>query len=115
MSMSIAPTWTCSSAASANDRAAAKVDLPTPPLPLRTRILCFIVARRAWRSGRSGSGPLGREAQMDWLGHPSQLSAIPLTNQHRQGMERVNTLGLIPCLRSARLRLPAHPTGPPVA
>ena len=81
ISMSIAPTCTCSSAARAKDRAAANVDLPTPPLPLKTRILCLMVAKRAWRSGRSGSGPLGREAQMVWLGHPSQLSASPLTNQ----------------------------------
>ena len=54
-----------------------KVDLPTPPLPLRTRILCLMPERRAVMKGMSGSGPLGAVAQMDWFGQPAQASPLP--------------------------------------
>jgi len=54
-----------------------KVLLPTPPLPERIRILCLIPERRAVIAGMSGSGPLGAEAQMAWLGQPAQESACP--------------------------------------
>ena len=56
---------------------AENVDLPTPPLPLSTRILCLILARREVIRGISGSGPLGVVAQMDWLGQPAQASLWP--------------------------------------
>jgi hypothetical protein len=40
------------------------VDLPTPPLPDKTRILCLTEERRAVMRGMSGSGPLGAEAHI---------------------------------------------------
>ena len=54
-----------------------KVDLPTPPLPLRIRILCFMEERRVVMRGMSGSGPLGVEAQMVWLGQLAQAEPAP--------------------------------------
>lgn len=54
-----------------------KVDLPTPPLPERTRTLCRTPLSRAVMTGISGSGPLGVEAQICWLGHPAQASPLP--------------------------------------
>lgn len=54
-----------------------KVDLPTPPLPLRMRILWWMEERREVMRGRSGSGPWGVEAQMDWLGQPAQAEVVP--------------------------------------
>ncbi len=54
-----------------------KVDLPTPPLPLRMRILCLMEERRVVMRGMSGSGPLGVEAQMLWLGQPVQAESLP--------------------------------------
>ena len=54
-----------------------KVDLPTPPLPERIKILCLMPLRRAVMSGISGSGPFGAEAHIDWLGHPVHASSLP--------------------------------------
>jgi len=54
-----------------------KVDLPTPPLPDSTRILCLTAAMRAWTRATSGSGPLGVEAHADWFGHPAHAAARP--------------------------------------
>ena len=34
-------------------------------------------ARRAVMAGMSGSGPLGADAHIAWLGHPAQESAVP--------------------------------------
>lgn len=110
MSISITPTWMSSSAARANARAAVNVDLPTPPFPLRTRILCLIPERRAWRSGRSGSGPLGRLAHIDWFGQPLQLSAMPLLYQKRL-KNWDDTLGRSPFPHSVRWHWKAYPTG----
>lgn len=53
------------------------MDLPTPPLPLSTRILCLTPESREVMMGISGSGPLGAVAQMDWLGHPAHASLWP--------------------------------------
>lgn len=54
-----------------------KVDLPTPPLPLSTRILCFTSFKRAEMREMSGSGPLGAEAHIAWFGQPAHESAVP--------------------------------------
>ena len=54
-----------------------KVDLPTPPLPLRIRILWWMEERREVMRGRSGSGPLGVEAQIVWLGQEAQAEPAP--------------------------------------
>src|SRR5690349_2127530 len=63
--------------AKAKERSVLKVDLPTPPLPERTRILCRTEERRSVMRGMSGSGPLGAEAQIFWLGYPAHESATP--------------------------------------
>lgn len=64
-------------AARAKASCAAKVLLPTPPLPERTNILCLIARIRAAMAALSGSGPLGAEAQAAWLGQPAQEGADP--------------------------------------
>jgi len=52
--------------------------LPTPPLPLRTRIFFLTARRRSRISGKSGSGSLGSsDAQNDWFGQPSQAELLP--------------------------------------
>ena len=56
---------------------AVKVDLPTPPLPERIKILCLMLERRAVMSGISGSGPFGVVAHITWLGHPAHASSLP--------------------------------------
>lgn len=58
---------------------------PTPPLPDKMRILCLIPERRAVIAGISGSGPLGAEAQMAWLGQPAQESAFPAVSDSGPG------------------------------
>ena len=75
MSVSMSPTVDDGFDAKPCDRPTLKVDFPTPPLPERTRILCFTEERRAVMMGMSGSGPLGAEAHIDWLGHPAHESA----------------------------------------
>jgi hypothetical protein len=75
MSVSISPTVNDGFDAKPCDSIVLKVDLPTPPLPERTRILCFTEESRAVMMGMSGSGPLGAEAHIDWLGHPAHESA----------------------------------------
>ncbi|EZG03341.1 hypothetical protein H106_06825 [Trichophyton rubrum CBS 735.88] len=77
MSASMMPTVDCGFEANACASRAEKVDLPTPPLPESTRILCLIDASRAVMSGMSGSGPLGAEAHIAWFGHPAQASPFP--------------------------------------
>ena len=54
-----------------------KVDLPTPPFPLRTRTLCLMPERRAVISGIAGSGPLGVDEHIFWFGQPAQASPLP--------------------------------------
>lgn len=54
-----------------------KVDLPTPPLPDKTRILWRTEDRRAVMIEMSGSGPFGAEAHMAWLGQPAQAEDWP--------------------------------------
>ena len=63
--------------ASAKASCAEKVLFPTPPFPDSTRILCLMPFMRSSMATRSGSGPLGAEAQAAWLGHPSQAAAWP--------------------------------------
>lgn len=58
---------------------------PTPPLPDNIKILCLIPARRAVITGISGSGPLGAEAHIAWLGQPSQESAFPAASDSGPG------------------------------
>ena len=58
-------------------RRVVNVDFPTPPLPLRIRILWVIEERRALMRGMSGSGPLGVEAHMAWFGQPAQAEPAP--------------------------------------
>jgi hypothetical protein len=54
------------------------VDLPTPPLPDRTRIFLFTVAMRSRINGRDGSGALILpDAQTSWLGHPAHAADLP--------------------------------------
>ena len=67
-----------------------KVDFPTPPLPESTRILCLTEASRAVMRGMSGSGPLGAEAHIAWLGHPAQESALPAVADSGPGQCSVN-------------------------
>lgn len=74
MSVSISPTVESGFAANAWDNSEENVDLPTPPLPERTRILCLTSASRSVMMGMSGSGPLGADAQIDWFGQPLQAS-----------------------------------------
>lgn len=59
--------------------------LPTPPLPLRTSTLCFTPARRCDIRGMSGSGPLGAEAHIFWLGQPAHESAVPAVSDSGPG------------------------------
>ena len=77
ISVSIRPTVAAGLDAKAWASMVENVDLPTPPLPERTRILCRILDRRAVMRGTSGSGPLGVVAQIDWLGQPAQEEAWP--------------------------------------
>lgn len=64
MSVSMIPTVESGLAANACDSSDEKVDLPTPPFPERTNILCFILASRSVMRGMSGSGPLGADAHI---------------------------------------------------
>jgi hypothetical protein len=77
MSVSIRPTVEEGFDAKPCESIVLNVLFPTPPLPLRTRILCCTEARRAVMMGMSGSGPFGAEAHIAWLGQPAQLSALP--------------------------------------
>ena len=64
----------------ARDRASrlVTVDLPTPPLPERTRSLCLTPESRSAITATSGSGPFGcAEAQICWFGQPWHASAFP--------------------------------------
>ena len=65
--------WDASTKASC----AEKVLFPTPPFPDSTRILCLMLLMRSSMATRSGSGPLGAEAQAAWFGQPSQAAAWP--------------------------------------
>jgi hypothetical protein len=67
------------------DNIVENVDFPTPPLPERTRILCLTEERRAVMMGMSGSGPLGAEAHIAWLGQPAQESAWPAVRDSGPG------------------------------
>ena len=77
MSVSMSPTVCAGFEAKPCESMVLKVDLPTPPLPERTRILCETDERREVMSGMSGSGPFGAEAQIFWFGQPAQESAVP--------------------------------------
>lgn len=55
-----------------------KVDFPTPPLPLSTRILFFIDDIFSLIIAKEGSGAFCMpEAHMFWLGHPLHESSLP--------------------------------------
>lgn len=76
-----ARTCTSGSEANAHPSCAAKVDLPTPPLPERTRILRFTCVMRSRTSGNAGSGPLASpDAHTFWLGQPSQAADLPASS-----------------------------------
>lgn len=79
------PTVEAGLDANACARREEKVDLPTPPFPDKTRILCRIEARRAVIIGISGSGPLGAAAQMAWLGQPLHASPLPACSDSGPG------------------------------
>ena len=85
MSVSIMPTVLSGFEAKACASNEVKVDLPTPPLPERIKTLCFMPARRAVMRGISGSGPLGAEAHIAWLGQPAQESAFPAASDSGPG------------------------------
>src|SRR3569833_3311983 len=85
MSVSMMPMVRSGSVAKACDSSAVRLDLHTPPFPLRTRILCLIPASRAVMASRSGSGPFGGEAQMEALGQPAQASALPACSDSGPG------------------------------
>lgn len=71
-------TCVSSSAANAQPNCAVNVDLPTPPLPESTSILCFTLSMRWRTSGRAGSGPrVTPDAHISWFAHPAQASALP--------------------------------------
>jgi len=60
------------------------VDLPTPPLPLKTRTTWETLEREVWSSDRSfclAATAAGEEKapveQADWLGQPAQAEAFP--------------------------------------
>ena len=63
--------------ARANASCAAKVLLPTPPLPESTRILCLTERIRCSMATRSGSGPLGAVAQGLLVGAALTCSCLP--------------------------------------
>mmetsp|Transcript_15044 Transcript_15044/g.38482 ORF Transcript_15044/g.38482 Transcript_15044/m.38482 type:complete len:284 (+) Transcript_15044:430-1281(+) len=65
---------------------AARVDLPTPPLPDRTRILCLMFlpircSMRAMSGSTGGASPFARAVeeseQAAWLGQPAQAEDCP--------------------------------------
>lgn len=76
--------------ASANASCAEKVDLPTPPLPDSTSTMCLIGASLAAMATRSGSGPLGADAQASWLGQPAQAAAVPAASLAVPGQSAQN-------------------------
>lgn len=59
--------------------------LPTPPLPLKTSTRCLTPASRCDIKGMSGSGPLGAEAHICWLGQPAHESAAPACSDSGPG------------------------------
>lgn len=61
------------------------VDLPTPPFPERINSLCFVGASRAVMIEISGSGPLGAEAHIAWLGQPAHESDFPADSDSGPG------------------------------
>ena len=74
-------TCTSSSAARAQPSWEVKVDFPTPPFPLSTRIFRFTPASRSLIIGIVvGSWVVDLawpDAQMSWFGHPSHASTLP--------------------------------------
>ena len=74
-------TCTSSSAARAQPSWEVKVDFPTPPFPLSTRIFRLTPASRSLIIGIVvGSWVVDLDwpdAQMSWFGHPSHASTLP--------------------------------------
>jgi hypothetical protein len=91
MSVSQRPTVDSGFEANACARSEEKVDLPTPPLPDSTRILCRIWESRSVMIGMSGSGPFGAEAQMAWFGQPAHASPFPACSDSGPGQCSVDT------------------------
>ena len=85
MSVSIMPTVESGFAAKACESNDENVDLPTPPFPDNTSILCRMPARRDVMRGMSGSGPFGAEAHIDWFGQPWQASPCPACSDSGPG------------------------------
>lgn len=79
------PTVESGFAAKACARRVENVDLPTPPFPESTRILCRIWESRSVMIGMSGSGPLGAVAQICWFGQPAQASPWPACSDSGPG------------------------------
>ena len=48
--------------------------------PDSTSTMCFTDASRSAMAARSGSGPLGADAQAAWLGQPAQAAALPASS-----------------------------------
>ena len=75
-------TRTSSSAANAQPSCAVKVDLPTPPLPDRIKILRFTFSMRCLIKGREGSGSfVAPEAHMSLLSQPAHASDLPASSE----------------------------------
>jgi hypothetical protein len=85
ISVSMIPTVESGFAAKACESSDDNVDFPTPPFPESTRILCRIPDKRDVIIGMSGSGPLGAEAHIDWLGQPLQASPCPACSDSGPG------------------------------
>jgi hypothetical protein len=74
-------TCTSGSDANAQPNCAAKVDLPTPPLPERTRTLRFTCVMRSRTSGNAGSGSFATpDAHTSWLGQPAHAADLPASS-----------------------------------
>ena len=78
----MARTCTSGSDANAHPSCAEKVDLPTPPLPERTRILRFTWVIRSRTNGNAVSGPLAAapDAHTSWFGQPSHAADLPASS-----------------------------------
>ena len=87
-SMSSTPT-SFSPTARQRARLAVTVDLPTPPFPDRTRILCFTPASLSAITATSGSGKLGPETRQESASASSQLISEYLPRHRFAGWDNL--------------------------
>lgn len=80
ISISSSATRNWASRANARANITATVVLPTPPLPLKTRIICFTDDNRWPISTIAGSTRrVSPDEQIDWFGQPAQAETRPAT------------------------------------